>query len=155
MLLGDGEQRRFSNVYFVDPSFFRVFDLPLVRGDAATALRDVGNVVMTESEARRIFGTTDVLGRELTINSRGVETALRVTGVLRDLPANTHLEFTILTPFDHGVLGTNEYEFRSWSRLSGYVYARLRSPESLDSVNAGLPGLLARRISADARNMPT
>src|SRR5688572_27218106 len=69
VLLKRGESWSFGELYFADPTFLRVFDLPLVRGDRASALALVGNALLTESEAIRQFGTTDVLGRVLTINS--------------------------------------------------------------------------------------
>ena len=155
VLLKRGDDWSFSELYFVDPTFLRVFDFRLVRGDRASALAAAGSAVLTESEAIRQFGTTDVVGRTLTINSRGNVTDLRITGVLRDLPENTHLRFSIVTPFDAATLGAHESEFRSWSRLYGYVYARLRSADDVVAVNARLGSLIERHVDRDERPYPS
>jgi putative ABC transport system permease protein len=155
VLLKRGEDWSFAELYFVDPGFLRVFDFPLVRGDRASALAQVGTALVTESEALRQFGTTDVVGRVLTINSRGNVTDLRITGVLRDLPANSHLRFTIVTPFDAATLGAHESEFRSWSRLYGFVYARLRSADDAASLNPRLGTLIERHVDPNERPRPS
>ncbi|MBB6254794.1 ABC transporter permease [Nitrospirillum iridis] len=75
-----------DRIALVDAPFFRLFDFPFLAGDPATALKDPGTVVMTESQARRYFGTSDAVGRTLMLTSG---TGLTVTGVVRDLPSNT------------------------------------------------------------------
>ncbi|MEA1674486.1 ABC transporter permease [Nitrospirillum sp. BR 11163] len=72
----------------VDADFFRLFDLPFIAGDPGTALAAPGTVVLPESVARKYFNGVDILGRTLTLTN-GV--SLTVSGVIRDLPTNTHL----------------------------------------------------------------
>ncbi|TWB45748.1 ABC transporter permease [Nitrospirillum pindoramense] len=83
----DGSPFR-EHMQVVDPDFFRLFDLPFIAGDPATALAAPGTVVLTESLARKYFNGVDVLGRSLTLTN-GI--SLTVSGVIRDLPTNTHL----------------------------------------------------------------
>ncbi len=77
-----------------DPNFFDFFDYELLRGDPKTALVEPYSVVLTESLARGVFGDgTDPLGK---VMSSGNGYDLTVTGILQDLPENTHLDFDAL-----------------------------------------------------------
>jgi ABC-type antimicrobial peptide transport system permease subunit len=88
---------RERNVYVADPSFLDMFSFPLVKGDPATALSKANTVVITEEIAEKYFGKKNPLGKILTINNRYDVT---VTGVLKNLPHNSHLKFGFLLPFE-------------------------------------------------------
>src|SRR5882757_8860351 len=93
----------FETVAVVDPSFFQVVRLPLVEGDPASVLAQPESIVLSQSVARKYFGDIDPLGKTVTVMGSGIlcdrnDTAclaaahpLTVTGVLRDLPANSQL----------------------------------------------------------------
>ena len=95
---GPRETFRESGLYFTDPNVFDVFSLELLTGDTQTALSEPGSMVLTESAAERYFGDTDPIGRILDYRGYPGNDSLQfmVTGVLRDLPENTHLAFTAL-----------------------------------------------------------
>lgn len=76
-----------------DANFFEFFDFPLLQGNPATALQEPYSVVLTESLARQLFGEAAPMGQTLRTGSG---TELKVTGILQDLPSNTHLEFDAL-----------------------------------------------------------
>ncbi|PWT99075.1 MAG: hypothetical protein C5B52_11240 [Bacteroidetes bacterium] len=81
--------------YFVDPSFFSVFDFNLVKGNSANPFPDKSSIVITESIAKKYFGNEEPIGKvivaEDTVN-------LKVTGVIHDLPKNTNLQGDIFYP---------------------------------------------------------
>ena len=79
----------YADMLMADPAFFEVLELPFVRGDAASALRDPDSLVLTETEARRFFGSVDPVGRTLTQVRSGGPLNQRVTPVLRDRPHNS------------------------------------------------------------------
>jgi putative ABC transport system permease protein len=79
--------------YSADPNIFDIFDLKFVEGDPRHALDAPGSAVLTATQAQLLFGRTDVLG--LAFEGFDHE-PLRVTGILRDLPKNTHLDGEIL-----------------------------------------------------------
>ena len=95
-----GEQRVFfPQTYFVDTSFLRMFDFPLLKGDRQTALQKPNSIVLTESAARTLFGHADPIGR--TVSHFGDDTLLfTVTGVLKDVPGNSQLQFDALQSFN-------------------------------------------------------
>jgi putative ABC transport system permease protein len=79
-------------VVHADSTFFRVFNLPAIAGDPKTALNDPNTVVVTESAAKKYFGTSDAMGKTLEISDRK-KTVYKVTAVIKDLPHNFHIPF--------------------------------------------------------------
>ena len=94
-----GEKRVFfPQTYFVDTSFLGMFDFPLLKGDRQTALQKPNSIVLTESAARELFGTADPIGK--TVSHFGDDTLLyTVTGILKDVPANSQFQFNSLQSF--------------------------------------------------------
>lgn len=79
------------NILYTDTAFYSIFDFDLILGDKRTALADPGNIVLSESFARRLFGDSIPMGRRLTL--QGDSTFLVVTGVFRSL-GNTSVTIT-------------------------------------------------------------
>jgi putative ABC transport system permease protein len=87
-----------KNVYITDSDFFQLFDFPLLRGDPATVLRDPKSIVLTASAAKKYFGATDPVGKTIEMNK---DLQLKVTGIAKDLPSNSHLNFDIIVPISN------------------------------------------------------
>ena len=87
-------------VAHVDSTFFKVFTLKSINGDLNTALNEPNTVVVTASAAKKYFGTTDAIGQiiETTDNNK---TLYKVTGVVNDLPKNTHFNFDLFFSMDN------------------------------------------------------
>lgn len=79
----------------VDSTFFQLFNFKLKYGDPQTALKDPGSIVLTESKALKFFGTENPLDKIITLDN---DKSLRVTGVLEDLPTQSHLDFNYIIP---------------------------------------------------------
>ena len=77
-----------------EPNFLDIFDFPLLAGSRSTVLRNSDSILLTADLARRIFGSTDPLGQTLTTPEG---TAFTVTGVLENVPENSHTPFQYLT----------------------------------------------------------
>lgn len=93
-----------EGVYFGDSAVFNVFTYNLFKGDPATALAEPNTIVVTETFARRYFGDEDPIGQSIEIE-RGE--SYKVTGVMKDVPRNSHLRFDALIsrsslPIDYG-----------------------------------------------------
>jgi len=120
-LVANGERQFYENgILFADPAFLAIFTFPLVKGDPATALSNPDSLVVTESAARKYFGSDDPMGRTL----RFLDTYdLKVTGVARDVPRNSHLQFGLIGNFDFVVkeLGYSG----GWWNNNFYTYVRL------------------------------
>lgn len=144
-----GEALPTHDVLLVDNLFFDVLQFPLVRGDPGTALAQTNNVVLTQSEARRIFGTENVLGRTVTMTSHGITTDYRITGIARDLPHNSHVRFTMVARLDLARYFSDQPTFLTcWGCQSGWVYFTLRPGGDPAAIQAALPAW-------ERRNIPT
>jgi putative ABC transport system permease protein len=84
------------DVFAAEPSFFKVFTFPLVKGDPETALRDPYSIVLSQSLAAKCFGEEDALDKIVEIPALSQQNPFRVTGVARDVPQNSHLRFEML-----------------------------------------------------------
>jgi putative ABC transport system permease protein len=91
--------RTFSETRYwhADSDFFTMFTFPFVKGDPASALNNPYSVVLTEAAAAKYFGQDDPMGRTLTID-RSYDVV--VTGVVRNIPSESSLEFDLLSPFE-------------------------------------------------------
>jgi putative ABC transport system permease protein len=91
-------EKRFyeKRFYFADATVFEVFDYVLLRGDTHEALKHPNTVVLTESVAKKYFADEDPMGKVLTADNNFEFT---VTGVMRDVPPNSHLRFDFLASF--------------------------------------------------------
>jgi len=83
------------NVAHVDSTFFRVFTFPAIAGDTRTALNLPNTVVITESAAKKYFGTADALGKTIETNDNG-KTLYKITAVIKDMPHNSHFNYDFL-----------------------------------------------------------
>jgi putative ABC transport system permease protein len=135
-----GDKAFFDEVIGIaDPSFFTMFTFPLLKGDPKTALEGPRSVVVTESLARKFFGDEDPMGKTLII---GINEAYTVTGVIRDVPRNSHLHFACVMP----IINMREYhhvDFGNWNSMFFSCYVRL-APQAVPSeVAKKLSGFLA------------
>ncbi len=130
------EKFRPQHAYTTDAHVFQVFDFPLIVGNPSTALAQPHSVVLTESLAQRYFGETDVVGQEVVVTGSlsDEETIYTVTGVMADVPTNTHLPVEMLLSFP------NEEARTGWA----YVYALLNDPASAERVVNRLPDFVQK-----------
>ncbi|MBI1198838.1 MAG: FtsX-like permease family protein [Phenylobacterium sp.] len=140
-----GDRQSFEDLALTDPAIFDVFSLPFRSGNAATALPDLNSLVVSETMARKYFGTVDAVGRELTVVVDGAARTYRVTGVLKDLPPNSHLELGLIARFDLSVVPSMREFLSRWGSSMLYTYLKLRSPADIAAVQAALPDFIDRR----------
>jgi putative ABC transport system permease protein len=83
------------NVFITDSDFFELFDFPLIRGDRKTVLSEPRSIVLTASSAKKYFGNEDPIGKTIQMNK---DLLLKVTGIAKDPPSNSHLYFDMIVP---------------------------------------------------------
>ncbi|MBO9731844.1 MAG: ABC transporter permease [Chitinophaga sp.] len=100
-LFSAGEKRIWEdNSGFVDATFFQFFSFPLLEGNPATVLKEPYSIVLTESAARKYFGNEPAIGKLVKVANSYTCT---VTGIAKDLPANTDLPMNIIVSFSTAV----------------------------------------------------
>ena len=109
-----------TKVAYGDPNLFTFFTLPLVKGSAKDVLAKPYSIVISEQIAKKYFGTDEPLGRVLSIND---SVGFTVTGVYKDLPHNTHLDFEMV--ISSLSVGTELYSMKV-KNLAGHCYYKLK-----------------------------
>ncbi|MGA1797674.1 ABC transporter permease [Sphingomonas sp. 4RDLI-65] len=134
-----------EDVAQVDASFFRVFDLPMARGDGRAALASPTNALIGESVARKYFGTTNPVGQTLTI-ATDAQTNYQIAGVFRDLPKTSDLRLSILIPLPRTPPSENWFH---WGSTSLQTFLRFDTPAAARAFTQRMPSFVNRRGLAD------
>lgn len=123
---------------FADSNFFRVFSFPLVQGDPKTALSQPNTVVLTQSTALKLFGAGNALGK--TIQVKGSNVPLTVTGVMEDMPTNSHFHFDVFT----SMASLPESKSPSWMTSEFFTYLVLQKGYDYKQLEAKLPQVVEK-----------
>jgi putative ABC transport system permease protein len=118
-----------KKIISVDSNFFTFFSFALLKGNPATVLNDPSGMVMTETTAKKYFGNEDPIGKEIEFNK---ERRFKITGIAKDVPVNSHLEFDMVIP---NTLWHNTPFFNQWPNNGLYAYVQLKpavKPEQLE-----------------------
>lgn len=127
-----------EKVWLADKSFLTMFSFPLVAGDAATALDQPQSIVITDRVAKKYFGDEDPLGKVLNIT----ELDFKVTGVMQEVPDNSHLKFDVLVSFT--TLGRDLDN--SWRWPEFYNYVLLKEGTDPAALEAKMPAFLEKYL---------
>jgi putative ABC transport system permease protein len=139
-----------EHAVFTDGNIFDILQVPFVRGDRAHALDDPNALVLSESEAKKYFGSENPLGRTITLMSGDLKDDYRVTGVYKDLPKNTHLGIGAVARFNpQTYFARNPTFLTSWNSQGGYVYVKLRPGTDVGALMAQFPAWKKRNIPND------
>ncbi|MCB2197914.1 ABC transporter permease [bacterium] len=131
-----GEESILQDVQYVDPDFFQMFSFPTVRGTSAGFDRDPTSLALTESMADRLFGTTDVIGKTLTLSIASLEKEMMVRALLADPPEASSLQIAVVAPFElvYEVL-PREYD-DYWQSIYTQSFVQLASGVPISTVEA-------------------
>jgi putative ABC transport system permease protein len=122
---------------FAGPAFFDMFTFPLIKGNPETALNGKRSVVITQKMAQKYFGAEDPLGKTLNFDD---SFDLQVTGVLQNIPKNSHLQFDFVLPFNW--LEDLGQDIHNWGNFNFFTYVLLEKDASADQVSRKISGYL-------------
>lgn len=108
-----------NDFYIADANIFDVFTLPMIKGEAGTALKEPFHVVISEKAARKYFGEADPMGKVITIADT---VRLAVSGVMKDMPRNSHFHADFICSMGTERAIYSEIVFKNWGELSVYTY---------------------------------
>ncbi len=144
VFLKDGQATQTEDYKYADEDFLKVVNLPLVAGTTLTAPQ---TAVITQAEALRRYGTEDVVGQTLTVISRGIKRDFKITGVLKDVPKNSHMKINAILRLDMAAFFKDDPFFLScWGCQSGWVYLKLKPGTDPTKLEAQLPAWEKRNI---------
>ena len=138
------EQTKFYEdaVFWADSTFFSVFSFPLRRGDARTALSAPNTIVLTQSTAEKYFGDQDPMGQTLRFQN---DVDYEITGIVEDVPAQSHLQFDILISMQSVVDNLNQI----WLSHHLHTYVVLVPGASPTALESKLSDLVDRYVAPE------
>lgn len=137
------EAKKFNEdgVLFADSTFFDVFDFPLIAGNPKTALAKPRSMVLTRSIAQKYFGDENPLGKKITVEQDTI--FYEVTGLMEDIPDNSHLQFDMLGSISTYPRWLNQH----WFSNNFYTYFTLNDQADPSEFESKLPDLLVKYIA--------
>jgi putative ABC transport system permease protein len=137
------QDRKFfePGILLADSTFFDLFSFPLTRGNPAEVLRSPDAMVLSETMARKYFGSQDPIGKMLTIDGTY---AFRITGIMQDLPRHSHLQASFVGSLGslRNMVGAERLKSWGWQQL--YTYLVLTDGYDPTQLDAKLPAFMAR-----------
>ncbi|MCG3120619.1 MAG: hypothetical protein ALAOOOJD_03400 [bacterium] len=137
--------------YFADPNIFEIFTLPLLHGDPKQALADPNSVVLTPAMAKKYFGSAEPLGKVINFNQ---QVDLKVTGVMQEIPANSHFHFDFLGSLKLPEQIFGEREFKNWSSNNYATYLLFSKNYSTANFLQAIPAFIGRHHPDGEKAIP-
>ena len=141
-----GDKNFFEDVQVADPDFFQVVQLPLVKGDPATVLQNPESAVISESLAHKYFGDEDPIGKVVQLDAGST---VQITGVMRDLPTNTHLDVGFVIPIASKSArnAVEELKRPHWTNANWYTYVRVAPGTDPKVLTNGMTALFRKNLN--------
>ena len=128
-----------NDISMADSTFFEVFTYLFIEGDMGTALDGPNNIVLTESLAKKYFGDESAIGKQFTDDQ---DRNFVVTGVMEDVPSNSHLKFDALIGWD-----ISDRRATSWGNFGVFTYVQLPEGYNPDDMNPKFDSVLVAHVN--------
>jgi putative ABC transport system permease protein len=142
VLLGTEDKRFMERVRFVDPAFLEMFSFEFIQGNPKTALSQPHSIILTENMAEKYFTEQGALGQEILI---GQNRSFLVTGVIKEMPANSFLDSLSLVPIT--ALRDMGWGIDRWGGGNYDTYVHLEEKTDLEFFNAQIRGFYDKHAS--------
>lgn len=135
-----------ERVSYADSEIFDIFNFEFIQGSPQSAFKDVHSIVLTQSSAKNLFGDKDPMGETISFfNSMD----MKVTGIIEDLPENTHLaNSSIANLLAAAEFIGNEQFLTNMTNMNFYTYLEFADPKNIEQVAAKLPELIEKNFGA-------
>lgn len=147
----DGRNFLEEGFYWADDNFLEVFSFEVLSGDKSTMLDEPNAIVMTRSRAMRYFNSIDVVGKSLAVKvyDGNRDFQMKVTGVIEDIPQNSHIQFDLL-----GSMLTTREMYADFERFWGLnwmqAYVVLPDNVDLEALQARVPAFFEKNLREGA-----
>ena len=150
MIRYEGQTFFEDDIFFSDSDYFKVFQTPFIHGSPDSSLTDPHSMVVTKSFAKRVFNQENPIGERVSTSNN----YFVVTGVVEDLPHNSHIRFQALLPAFTGTTDRRDLEISLWS-ASVYTFVRMKPGYSKDYLLAEFPGFYDRYMRRIGESLET
>lgn len=145
-----GERKVSEEIVRADASFFEMFELDFIEGDATIALRDLSSVALSRSAAIKYFGSSPALGQTIDLDDGKT---YRVGAVFRDFPKNTHIRPNLIFPLLPSDQDNVSHDMGWWS-IGFYTYVQLQDGITGDELRAVMPEFIDRYLEEQSPGEP-
>jgi putative ABC transport system permease protein len=137
-----------KKVYIADSDFFQMFSFPLLIGDAATVLKEPGSIVLTETTAKKFFGSINkAMGKIVEMDKQN---QLKVTGIAKDVPSNSHMDFDLVVPISNYF---HDDWFHTWIDNDGFTYVLLSEHADKNQLEKQFRPFVEKYMGEDMKRM--
>ena len=131
------------HIAYVDSTFFDVFSFPLITGNPKTALNDPNTAVISQTGAKKYFGTEDVIGKVIETNEK---VSYKITALMKDMPRNSHFNFDILLSIDNV-----DYQFGNYLSHNFTTYVVLQKGTDPNIFKSRFKDILTKYVLPQAQ----
>src|SRR5205085_3064454 len=124
-----------------------IFSYPLIKGDRNKCLNEANAAVLSESMAKKYFGNEDPMGKPLQLKGR---LPLKVTGVFKDVPDDSHLKFDMIISF---LTLSPNWGYEEWTYPEFYNYVLLQPGADPKKVEAKFPAFIEKHLGNKMKEM--
>ena len=136
-----------DNIIFADSNFFQIFSFPLIQGSPEEVIKKPFSIVLSRKAVERYFGQEDPIGKRLRIENDS--TYYLVTGVMEDIPENSHMHFDMV-----GALSTYDKRLnKQWVASFLYTYVLAREDASLEKIRKDLDNIVVKYVFPNYQKM--
>jgi putative ABC transport system permease protein len=136
VLVNYENEQFWEKIDLADPSIFKIFSFKLLKGNPETALTNPGSIVLSETKARKYFGSRNPLGQTLLLGDN--KTPYIITGIMKDVPANSQLQFDFLSSF------SEDKSNKAWGMWNYPTYILAQNEGSFRTISEKLPGVVKK-----------
>ncbi|HYH14414.1 MAG TPA: ABC transporter permease [Flavisolibacter sp.] len=136
-----------GQVLWADSSFFNVFDFSLIKGNQQAVLKELFSIVLSESSAKKYFGKEDPIGQTLLLY--GESYPAKVTGVMKDIPENSHIKADMLISMATLTQNFNPEQDQQWTNFDATTYLLLKPGTNVKALEQKFPAFLQRHIGKE------
>ena len=129
-----------DDLILTDPSFFEIFSFPFLKGDFKSALSNPNDVVLTQSVAEKCFGSEDPMNKSLQVDGN-IKT---VTGVIKDIPDNSHLQFDVILPLNYIRSTDRAFFLDKWDSYGFATYVLLQEGIGKNTIDEKIDGVIIK-----------
>ncbi len=144
------DQNSFTeNIDVVDPSFFKMFDFSIVKGDANNPFSLENAVYLTPATAKKYFGSGEAIGRNVEIELGDNKVLFTVRGIVNEAPEASSIRYNALISYSSGKVALNPRVLNSWFNIIGETYVLLKPAVSPLALEKNFPLMMKQQLGAD------
>ena len=128
-----------ERMFYAEPEILEVLKFPFIEGDPIEGLKLPGNAVISESTAKRYFGESDAMGKTISVDKK---TDYQIVGIFKDIPANSHIAFDILLPWENLAQKLGPDYTEAWGHTGSYTYLILEDGYTGEEFEQKLAGMV-------------